>query len=171
MLTRILLIALLALPVAAQEKAPERRDAERRIYKVDYVIVEMEGGKRGEARDYSMVTEQDQPGRIRIGTRVPIATGTRDGGVTQWQYMDVGVNIDARASHLSDTAMRLNTKLEATSVVAGQAAGQQPTTRQFRTENDTVVPFGKPTTLFTLDEPGSKRGYLIQVTVTPVRQP
>lgn len=161
---------MLAVPIVAQEPRKDAQAGPDHIYRLDYVIAELEGGKRAEARDYSMVVENGRPGRIRIGTRVPIATGTSKEGVTQWQYMDVGVNIDAQAWNRTDTAVRLQTKIETTSVVA-HAGGSQPTTRQFRTENDTMVPFGKSTTLFTVDEPNSKRSFQVQVTVTRVPQP
>ncbi len=50
-----------------------------------------------------------------------------------------------------------------------RSATGQPTVRNFRTENEVALPYAKPTVLFTLDEPNSKRTFQIQVTATKVR--
>ena len=44
-----------------------------------------------------------------------------------------------------------------------------PVVRQFRAESEVLLPFGKPTVLFTLDEPNSRRSFQVQVTATRVR--
>ncbi len=172
MLTRILLIALLALPLSAQGQETQKdllAKKEEPVYKLDYVIAELEAGKRIEARDYTMLVEGNKSGRVRIGNRVPVFAGAAAG---QWQYLDIGVNIDASVHHSGDS-VSLTTKVEVSSAVMPRGETEklppQPTMRQFRTENDVVLSFGKPMVLFTLDEPNSKRSFQIQVTASLVK--
>lgn len=176
MLARVLLIAALALPLSlfAQEA---KKEPAHNVYKLDYVIAELEGGKRVEAREYSMLVEENPVmpptkwGRLRVGNRIPVA-----GSPTAFNYTDVGVNIDAFARQVTgSSALGLNTKVEVSSVVLGVGQGEklptapgQPTFRNFRTESDVVVPLGKPTVLFALDELNSKRSFQVQVTATLV---
>jgi len=182
MLVRVLLVValVLPLPLSAQEVKTERP---RQVYKLDYVIAELESGKRVDAREYTMLIEGDREmprspaARLRVGNRIPIATGVNPAtGQSQFQYIDVGVNIDALARYASDTTVGLKTTVEVSSVVVGggeadkvKVAPGQVVTRNFRTENEALLPLGKPMVLFTLDEPNSKRSFQIQVTATPVR--
>ena len=164
MLLRILMIVLIALPLAAQEKKSDAGRSEK-IYKLDYVLSELDGGKRVEARDYSLLVDGRQAGRIRIGNRVPII-----GAGGAWQYMDVGVNIDAAVRDPVEGGIALQTKVEVTAIVTiDKSSPAPPTMRNFRTENEVVVLFGKPTTLFIMDEPGTKRSFQIHVTATQIK--
>ena len=177
MLIRLFLIVLMALPLAAQDaKKAERTDdrGDAAVYKLDYLIVELEGGKRIEARDYSLLVDGTRIGRVRIGTRVPIVTGP-----SAFNYLDVGVSIDATVRHASPNGVYLSTKVDVTSMAMGEKGGlfspqltaqsPQPTMRNFKTENEITVVFGKPTVLFTMDEPSSKRTFQIQLTATHAR--
>ena len=184
MTARILLIALMALPLLApsqeSRKEPEAK-MERRTYKLDYVIAELENGKRTGAQEYSMLVEglsdraKSDWGRLRVGTRIPISTAGPGAGGGQFQYMDVGVNIDALARFLDESSMGLTTKIEVSSVVPTaeteklRTAAGQPTMRHFRTENDVRLPFAKPVVLFTMDEPNSKRSFQVLVTANQVK--
>lgn len=192
MLLRMLLIATLALPLFAQT-AQERKAGspgfDGPVYKLEYIIAELQGGKRISAQDYSMLVQGAEPvrarwGKVRVGTRVPIETGTK-AGETQFQYMDVGVNIDAYCAPVQDTTnVLVETKVEVSSVVTekqpaiGTGIGglaepktlsRQPTMRNFRTESLTTLPLGKQTLLFSLDEPNSNRAFQVLVTATHVR--
>src|SRR5688572_27366839 len=87
----VMLLFALAAPASAQEE--EKKPEAPRVavaYKIDFLLHEVEGGKRVNTREYSMLLRDGRRGSIRIGTRVPITLGDGKGV----QYMDVGFNLD-----------------------------------------------------------------------------
>jgi len=170
---------LLPLAAPAQEKKPEAA-SERpvSVYRLDYVIHELDNGKQINQRKYTLSVEtgrypgQKDWGRVRVGRKVPVATSGKPGGelATLIQYMDVGVNLDC-ALEEQDNTLLLETRLEISSVVTGGdlAAPGAPVTRQARTENAAVITPGKPTIIATLDDVDSTRSYQIEVTATRMK--
>jgi general secretion pathway protein D len=101
-----------------------------------------------------MITDGDKAS-LRIGDRVPIATGAFQAGVgvgvgtagtslvnplvnTQFQYQDVGVNIDATPRVHPDEDVSLHLDIEVSSVTGYQNIGgiQQPIISQRKIQND-----------------------------------
>ncbi|PYY14554.1 MAG: type II and III secretion system protein, partial [Acidobacteria bacterium] len=88
----------------------------------------------------------DEKATLKIGDRVPIATGSFQpggGGVsplvnTQFQYLDVGVNIDITPHVHSNREVTLKMVLEISSVTGVQNIGgiSQPTIGQRRIEHE-----------------------------------
>jgi hypothetical protein len=176
MLKRIALIVILPLALLAQEAPKPAPPKPTHVYKLDYVLTELDGGKKTDSKNYTMLLDGDRKtGRLRVGTRMPVATGA---GEAKWQYMDLGVVIEATTQSATDTNLGLRTRVEASSIVmptaeSGKAATigspTQPIVRNLTGESDVTVPFNKPTTLFTLDEPNSKRSFQVQLTATEIR--
>jgi general secretion pathway protein D len=91
---------------------------------------------------------------LKIGDRVPIATGSFAPGIggggisplvnTQFQYLDVGVNIDITPHVHSDHEVTLKMVLEISSVTGSQDIGgiSQPTIGQRRIEHETRLQDG-----------------------------
>ena len=64
-------------------------------YRLEYTLSEIENGKKINTRSYTMVTEVgDNWNRLRIGNRLPVAS--ESGANRQFQYLDIGMNIDCR---------------------------------------------------------------------------
>jgi general secretion pathway protein D len=93
---------------------------------------------------------------LRIGDRVPIATGSFQPGViggggisplvsTQFQYLDVGVNIDITPHIHSDNEVTLKMSLEISSVTGSQTIGgiTQPIIGQRRIDHETRLADGE----------------------------
>jgi general secretion pathway protein D len=91
---------------------------------------------------------------LKIGDRVPVATGSFSTGVggtsvplvnTQFQYLDVGVNIDITPHVHSDREVTLKMSLEISSVTSVQQVGGigQPTIGQRRIEHETRLQDGE----------------------------
>jgi general secretion pathway protein D len=93
---------------------------------------------------------------LKIGDRIPIATGSYStgaisgGGVsplinTQFQYLDVGVNIDVTPRVHADKEVTLKMVLEVSSVSGSQTIGgiTQPTIGQRRIEHETRLKDGE----------------------------
>src|SRR5437588_7630862 len=97
----------------------------------------------------------DGKASLKIGERVPIATGSYTpgaGGVTinplintQFQYLDVGVNIDITPHIHSDHEVTLKMSMEVSSVTGTQNIGgiSQPTIGQRRIEHETRLEDGE----------------------------
>lgn len=93
---------------------------------------------------------------LRIGDRVPIATGSFQPGIiggggvsplvsTQFQYLDVGVNIDITPHIHSDREVTLKMGLEISSVTGSESIGgiTQPIIGQRRIEHETRLVDGE----------------------------
>ncbi len=179
----VLLIAALPLALLAQEgsgigavqQQPKPVQKERRVYKLDYSIVELDNGKKTDSKDYTMLVDNTRPGRLRVGTKVPIQAGPQG----SLQYMDVGVNFDARITDISESVVGVSTTAQFTSLIATAAGPSKegdrgsyvggPILRNYSSENEMGVPLGKQVVLFTADEPNSKRSFQILLTASAVR--
>ncbi len=97
----------------------------------------------------------DEKATLRIGDRIPIATGSFQPGVvgagavsplisTQFQYIDVGVNIDITPHIHADHEVTLKMSLEISSVTGQQSIGgiTQPIIGQRRIEQETRLADG-----------------------------
>ncbi|MGA7415799.1 MAG: hypothetical protein WBW33_35335 [Bryobacteraceae bacterium] len=98
----------------------------------------------------------DQKATLRIGDKVPIATGSFSPGLsgagavsplvsTQFQYLDVGVNIDITPHIHSDREVTLKMSLEISSVTGTSTIGgiTQPVIGQRRIEHETRLADGE----------------------------
>ena len=96
----------------------------------------------------------DEKSSLRIGDRIPIATGSFTPGTsgsisplinTQFQYLDVGVNIDIVPHIHSDQEVTLKMALEISSVTGNENIGgvSQPVIGQRRIEHDTRLQDGE----------------------------
>ncbi|MBZ5544138.1 MAG: hypothetical protein LAO07_10725 [Acidobacteriia bacterium] len=141
------------------------------VYRLDFVVRELEDGKRLNLRNYSLSAKSRQWASLRVGSRIPIMTGE-----SQMQYQDVGINIDCMPGEHDDQIL-LSTRFESSSVVAPdkttEGAGvRSPTTpifRQVKFSGDSLLAPGKPTVIGTLDDVATNRRYEIEVTVTKVK--
>jgi general secretion pathway protein D len=97
----------------------------------------------------------DEKATLRIGDRVPVATGSYSSGIgggsvsplvnTQFQYLDVGVNIDITPHIHSDKDVTLKMALEISTVTGTQNIGgiDQPIIGQRRIEHETRLQDGE----------------------------
>ena len=157
-------------------------------YRLDYVVRELEDGKRINSRSYSLSMRAQQQGTdklvvaaasLRIGGKVPYATGAGPGpgpGNEGFQYQDVGINID---SHLNerDYNIELYTKFELSSMVRlekptqdpGNPVPNAPVVRVVQLSIDSHIIPGKPTVIAAMDDVATNRRYEIEVTVTKMK--
>lgn len=173
------------LPASAQERSKDSgarvqdqsksssNEQEKVIpYRLDFSLNEVEDGKVINTRRYSMNLTQGDHNEIKIGTRVPVASGTGSGNtVTQYQYLDVGTKIDARLPdvgqetvlHVISEISNLDTTSDRTGLVPA------PIVRQIRIEGSTLLVVGKPILIGSVDDPNSKRQFQLEVVGTKLR--
>ena len=148
-------------------------------YRLDFAFNEVSDGKTLNTRHYSMVVTANESNEIKIGTRVPVATGTNSpGAATQFQYLDVGTNIWAQLRERSDELIlavrsdvsNLDTSeaAEHANDVATRALGT-PVIRQIKISGSTLLVPGKPIVVGSMDDPNSRRQFQLEVTATKLR--
>ncbi len=160
-------LALAILLAATFAVAQDNASTHSTVYRLEYTITEMDGAKKLSSRSYSLQAEEGKPASMRVGTRVPVATGGM-GDAVQYQYIDVGVNLDVTASTMEAATIRLKTNVEITSVIApptgpGASRQPQPTVRQTKDQLTTVIPLDKPVILTTQDDPSYTTSMQVQV--------
>ena len=187
-LAAILALSFLSPRLSAQENAKPDAKKAPTVLKVQATITESEGEKKLLNLPYTFFvrTSESGPGlppppwtKVRVGTRIPVATGS-DKGTLQFQYIDVGTNIDARAYQGDDARFDLSLNLERSWVEGGETApGQkadsgntesnngifrEPIIRQFKTE--LTLPMRDGQTLQTTQAADPLNGRVMTITVT-----
>jgi hypothetical protein len=98
---------------AEQEKKPEYwRDSA--LLRLQVVFAEFDGDKKVSSLPYKLVLHSNAPGRqaaLRMGLRVPVEV--HEG---QFQYMDVGTNLDGHVDKTEDGRFQLNFSVERSSL-------------------------------------------------------
>jgi hypothetical protein len=189
----LFLVPAFAPPVRAQEnaKTPETAkapDAPAHFYHLQFDIQEMGAdGKPTNSRSYSTIVTTDrsdraaQFGAIRTGSRVPIITGAQHGASgdgkldIQYQYLDVGVNIDTDNVHEIGHQLAMHLKTEVSSLAESTPAtnpelSNDPVVRQNSWQASVVIPLAKPTVVFSSDALQGKGGMQVVVTATALSQ-
>src|SRR5262249_23081049 len=153
---------------SSQEKPAERPEASRSAgsYRLDLLLSESENGKRINTRNYSFVVEERKSVRLRQGLRVPVTVGSS----AQFQYMDVGLSIDADLGEVA-TCIHINLSLYESSFSTEQqrSPGGNPVVRQFKNQVQAVIPPGKQTVVSSVEELDSKKRVDIELTATKLR--
>ena len=143
-------------------------------YRLDFSLSELEDGKKVNTRHYTMnLTKTEGSDEIKIGTRVPVSTGSSvdDHGAkqTQFQYMDVGTKIDARLTELGgELQLHVNSDISNLDTSAPEQH-LAPIIRAIKIEGTTLAVVGKPLLLGSVDDPNSKRQFQLEVTITKLR--
>jgi hypothetical protein len=163
---------------AVAQSVQSAYDSPKRCYALNYVLKELDGSKVINQRSYVLNTfASNSPGgdwtRLRVGNRVPVFVHSQEKGsantVTDFNYIDVGLNIDNRLREAGN-ALALEVTAEISSL-AGESTGVGPpqTVRQVKgTVMSTIYP-NKPSVVFSADDPGSQHRFELQVTATLVR--
>ena len=152
------------------------------------VFTEYDGEKKVKSLPYTLyinapVSTELMPGwvKLRIGNRVPVYTGK-----DQFQYFDVGTNIDARAAHTPEGPFRLYLNLERSSVEGDvlvpmqkppeqlspdphAGSFRQPVVRQFKSELDLKIREGQVLESTMATDPMSGKVLKVEVSISVVK--
>jgi hypothetical protein len=140
-----------------------------KYFHLDFALKELESGKVVNARAYSMTISTGDTGgsSIRAGNKVPASTGGSGPGSST--YLDVGVNIDCRAAKEIQDQLALNVAAEISSLAADPSASTLPLVRQTKWSSNVIVPMRRPTTIFSSDDPTTKRQTQLELTAIPIK--
>lgn len=168
------LIALLwIVPLQAQEK---REDSNTAQYKVELQIQDNADTAAKGTRRYTMMIDTNGKGTFRVGNRIPYVSGSylpgqKEPAATQYQYVDVGVNIDTRLRDAGGGKVSLNSDIEISALVqkpAGATVSANPTISSLRMTLNTVMAPGEPVLVASVDDPITMRKFDVEATVTKV---
>ena len=167
------------------ETKTENARSEGPQVKVQITFTEYDGEKKVKSLPYALLLQarNDVPGtKIRMGSRVPVYTGGEHGSM---QYIDVGTNIDCRATAAQDGRYHLTMSLErswvegdvfvpvqkAAATTNDPAVGQfaQPIIRQFRSENNVTMRDGQTIETNFATDPVSGKVIKLEVTINVVK--
>jgi hypothetical protein len=153
---------------------------EPHFYHLIFVVKELEAGKVINSRTYFMSigtvegsSNTFSPRSIRTGTKVPV-----EAEAGKVNYVDIGVNIDCRSVLDLGSRMAMDLSAEISSVqkdvedrnkVSMVGQGPTPLIQQNKWNSQIVVPFGKPTVVFSSDEVASKRTIELELTATEIK--
>lgn len=174
------------MPRAWAQASTEKSTSEKNVteekfrggtYRVEFKISEFEGEKKLNSRSYTLLIDTLHRKELHLGTRVPVQTGT--GTDKQFQYMDVGQNINCMVTSEAQHTVALDIWVDATSLAFheqpnGESVPESrhgnPIVQQIKVQTSATFELGKPTIVSTLDDPNSKHVFQIEVTPTRVRQ-
>lgn len=109
----------------------------------------------------------------RLSPARPGATGNDDLEI-QYQYLDVGVNIDTRNVHEIGRQLAVQLKAEVSSLADSAPSfvsklPNDPVIRQNMWQASVIIPVGKPTVVFSSDAFDSKGSMQLVVSATPLQ--
>jgi hypothetical protein len=188
--------------LSAQEKAkseePEKKPEPKKEatqLRVQIVFADYEGEKKINSLPYTLLLDAPDGHRgdkssIRMGLRVPVATGSFTSGSsgtaspvvnTQFTYIDIGSNLDGWASREENGRFSLHLILErssaytsgekekATAVTANQVLSSQPVVQSFRTEVELLMRDGQTVQSTLATDPVSGRVTKVEVTISALK--
>jgi len=142
-------------------------------YRLDFSFNEVLDGKIVNTRHYSMsLSGTGEPSTIKIGTRVPVTSGSSGPGTAniQYQYIDVGTDLFAQLrEHGDDWQLVVKGEVSNLDMEAAHPGELAPVIRQIKINGDTLLVVGKPILIGSVDDPNSKRTFQLEVTVTKLR--
>ena len=115
------ILSLSALVLRAQDQG-KSSDSTLRItpLRVQVVFAEYDGDKKISSLPYTVLVNANDKGpqaAVRMGLRVPVETGgSSEGANKQYQYMDIGTNLDGRADGTEDGRFNLKLNVEKSSL-------------------------------------------------------
>lgn len=152
-----------------KSEAPVAENVARQaaIYRLEFIVREVEEGKRLNSRSYVMSVEDGDEGSVHVGNRVPYSTGKE-----QFQYFDVGVSIRCRLHERDGYVVLERGDVEISSIVKDESTAPgtlNPVVRRANAGFEAAATPGKATLVTTLDDVSSDHRYEVEVTATKVK--
>ncbi|HMD40843.1 MAG TPA: hypothetical protein VKH15_16275 [Candidatus Acidoferrum sp.] len=190
----ILLAAISALSFGAQASWPQDKgksdDAAKSAHgelgitplRVQVVFTEYDGDKKIGSLPYTILVNSDDKGpqaAVRMGLRVPIEISGAPGS-HQFQYQDVGTNLDGRADRTDDGRFLLKLNVEKSSVyapsesqktatAAGNELSNHPIVQTFKTQVNLLIRDGQTIQSTVATDPVSGHVTKLDVTLNVIK--
>lgn len=146
--------------------------------RVQVVFLEYDGDKKISSLPYTLLVNADDRGpqaAVRMGLRVPIETSST-GPSKQFQYMDVGTNLDGRSDKADDGRFNLRLNVEKSSlytpgttekpatVGGNEILAALPIVQSFRSQVNLLIRDGQTIQSTVASDPAT--GHVLKVEVT-----
>jgi hypothetical protein len=174
-------------PARAQDKPAAGQEARKTetTLKVTVVVTEVDGTKKISSLPYTFYVNVDdtsshRTSSVRMGLRVPVTTGSPVAGANasaQFQYMDIGTNLDCIASSTGDARYKLALSVDRTSLSASEEkksatmaadgvniSTANPIIQHFSSSYDLMIRDGQTIEATSTSDPIS--GHVLQISVT-----
>lgn len=153
---------------AQEQTAPEKSAQTHAVYKLEFVLRELQDGKVINTRNYMMMAAEHERAQTKSGARVPVR-GAKD----DFQYLDVGVNINCDIKEESPLLL-LDANVQISSFAlpeqkATAGLNELPVLSQAQANESAAITPGKQTVIGSIDDASSTRRYEIAVTATKIR--
>jgi hypothetical protein len=163
----LILVVLMAAGCFAQPEPAKPQPPEKKYFHLDIVVKQLDGGKVINSRAYAMtVATENERTSIRTGGKVPLPVG--DTPAKGFNFVDVGTNIDCSAVKEIQGQLALFLSVEISSATM-EPNVPGPSLRQVRWGSPIIVQLRKPTTVFSSDDPTSKRQMQLEITASPIK--
>lgn len=138
-------------------------------YHLEFVLKELgDDGRVVNSRSYHIDVQTEGRGSsVRAGTKIPVRTNDKG----EFNYIDLGVNIDCNNARETSQglALQISTEISSLANPSGGAEASTSVVRQNRWSSMALVPIGKPTVVFSSDNLENKGKMQVEVTATPIR--
>ena len=148
------------------------------FYQLRFDVEEVSpAGKITNSRTYQTIisTARGERDGIRTGTKVPVVTGIVTNDKTdnkQFQYLDVGVNVDINDARETGDQIAMQVKTEISSIARPEANPvshiEDPVIRQNHWFSQILVTAGKPKVIFSSDNLDDKGKMQVELTATRI---
>jgi hypothetical protein len=161
---------------AAYQKSPEH------YFQLTFRVLDVSAtGKIMDVRSYKEILasgpKSSNTSSIRSSDRVPVITGGTAPSITsslvntQYQYIDVGTNIDANLAAVVNDSLLLHVAARISSIsTAAPGSAKIPIIRQTSWDSNVTVPVGKPTIIFSSDNSADKGRAELELTARQISQ-
>lgn len=147
-------------------------ESDAHFFKLAFVIEEKDGAHVVDRREYrlDMDSEQSSNASLRSGDRVPILTTEKGEPKAEYQYLDMGVSIDAKDAQLVSDAVAVNVSIKVLhmpDMPAGETSEKIIRNQQWSSR--VLASLNKPTVIFSSDDPNSTHSFTVTLTPTLLR--
>lgn len=151
--------------------------------RIQVVFLEYEGEKKISSLPYTLLVNADDKGpqaAVRMGLRVPIEISST-GPSKQFQYLDVGTNLDGRADRADDGRFNLRLNVEKSSLYSpgttekpatvggNEILAGQPIVQSFRSQVNLLVRDGQTIQSTVASDPVTGHVLKIEVTLSVIK--
>ena len=158
---------------AAQDSKAQADRNNTTPYRLDFSFYELEDAKKINTRHYTLNLTVGTNDELKIGTRVPVATGRNSADPSfNFQYMDVGTTLWADLRMWSgDLRLEVHSDVSNLDLAAehDRSPGTPPIVRHIQINGTTLLVTGKPILIGSMDDPNSNRQFQLEVTATKLR--
>jgi len=149
------------------------------VYRLEFNIHDGADAASKAGRRYSQTIELNGKGVFRVGSKVPYATGAMQSGAstgavpvaTQYNYADIGVNIDSRLREAGERILLL-ADLDLSTIAQRDKSSTgtplTPTISSLRVSVSAALTPGKPALVASIDDPVTMRKFDVEATITKV---